>query len=228
MIGLLNVSVNFPGDIKALKNISLEVERGEFVFLTGDSGAGKTTLFRLLIREILPTSGQVIVHGRDLSRMRRREVPFLRRSIGVIFQDFRLLNDRTVFENLAFALRVIGVSEKEIRRRVLETLQLVGLEDKMDNYPLQLSGGEQQRVCLARAVINRPPLLVADEPTGNLDPKNGYEVMKTFQEVNLQGTTVIVATHAIELVKRFPFRVVELSQGEVIADSKRGGNRSGI
>jgi len=206
----------------ALRDVSVEVGPGEFVFLTGESGAGKSTFLRLLYREEVPTVGEVWVGGKNLNRMKRREVPFLRRRIGVVFQDFRLLPQKTVFDNVAFALQVIEVPRREILRRVPETLKLVGLEDKARFYPHQLSGGEQQRVALARAVVNRPMLLLADEPTGNLDPRTAMEIMALLLEVNRLGTTVIVATHNESIVNTFRKRVITLRQGAVVRDEEEG------
>lgn len=206
----------------ALRDVSVEVRPGEFVFLTGESGAGKSTFLRLLYREEVPTVGEVWVGGKNLNRMKRKEVPFLRRRIGVVFQDFRLLPQKTVFDNVAFALQVIEVPRREILRRVPETLKLVGLEDKARFYPHQLSGGEQQRVALARAVVNRPMLLLADEPTGNLDPRTAMEIMALLLEVNRLGTTVIVATHNESVVNTFRKRVITLRQGAVVRDEEGG------
>jgi cell division transport system ATP-binding protein len=206
----------------ALRDVSVEVRPGEFVFLTGESGAGKSTFLRLLYREEVPTVGEVWVGGKNLNRMKRKEVPFLRRRIGVVFQDFRLLPQKTVFDNVAFALQVIEVPRREILRRVPETLKLVGLEDKARFYPHQLSGGEQQRVALARAVVNRPMLLLADEPTGNLDPRTAMEIMGLLLEINRLGTTVIVATHNESIVNTFRKRVITLHQGAVVRDEEEG------
>ncbi len=206
----------------ALRDVSVEVKPGEFVFLTGESGAGKSTFLRLLYREEVPTVGEVWVGGKNLNRMKRKEVPFLRRRIGVVFQDFRLLLQKTVFENVAFALQVIEAPRREILQRVPETLKLVGLEDKARFYPHQLSGGEQQRVALARAVVNRPMLLLADEPTGNLDPRTAMEIMALLLEINRLGTTVIVATHNESIVNTFRQRVITLHQGAVVRDEERG------
>lgn len=206
----------------ALKDINLIVDRGEFLFVVGPSGSGKSTLLKLLLREILPTKGTIKIFGRDITRLKNREIPYLRRNIGMVFQDFRLLNDRNVFENVAFSLRVTGVSPREIRKRVPLTLELVGLKDKAFKNPQELSGGEQQRVCVARAIVNRPAVLLADEPTGNLDPSTSMEIMKLIQDINIRGTTVIVATHAKDIVDYFQKRVVVLENNQIVSDQERG------
>lgn len=222
MLEIYHLNKQFGSDIEALKDINLIVDRGEFIFIVGSSGAGKSTLLRLLLRELLPTSGTIKMLGRDISRFKKREIPFLRRNIGMVFQDFRLLEDRNVFDNVAFALRVIGVHPREIRKRVPQTLELVRIKDKMLKKPNELSGGEQQRVCVARAIVNSPPILLADEPTGNLDPYTSQELMDLLQEINLRGSTVIVATHAKELVDQFQKRVVVLDEGRLVSDEERG------
>jgi len=225
MIHFYGVSKVYQNGVTALKNINLHIRRGEFLFLVGPSGAGKSTLTKLIFREELPTSGQVIFNGKNVARMRSREVPHLRRKIGMVFQDFRLLPRKTVWENVAFALEVTGASRRDIRRRVPEVLQLVGLSGKADMLPDQLSGGEQQRVGIARAMINNPVLLVADEPTGNLDPETAWELMNIFQEINARGTTIIMATHARDIVDRMKKRVVALNAGCVVRDEIGGGYR---
>ncbi|NMB36184.1 MAG: cell division ATP-binding protein FtsE [Firmicutes bacterium] len=222
MIEIHHLYKQFENDAYVLEDINLMIDRGEFVFIVGSSGAGKSTLLRLLLREILPTRGMIKVFGRDLARLRKREVPYLRRNIGMVFQDFRLLEDRNVFENVAFSLRVIGVSTREINKRVPLALELVGLKGKALRNPGELSGGEQQRVCVARAVVNRPAVVLADEPTGNLDPDTSMEIMKLFQDINIRGTTVVVATHAKELVDHFQKRVVVLGKNRVVSDRERG------
>ena len=209
-------------ELYALKDINLIIDRGEFVFVVGPSGSGKSTLLKLLLREILPTKGNIKIFGRDITRLKNREIPFLRRNIGMVFQDFRLLNDRNVFENVAFSLRVIGTPLREIRKRVPLTLELVGLKDKAYKLPHELSGGEQQRVCVARAIVNRPAVLMADEPTGNLDPVTAKEIMTLIQDINIRGTTVIVATHAKDLVDQFQKRVVVLENNQLVSDQERG------
>lgn len=218
MISLRNVNKDYPNGVSALRNVELEIGKGEFAFLVGPSGAGKTTLLRLLFREEVPTSGSVIVHGHDVGRMRPRQIPFLRRQIGVVFQDFRLLPQRNVFENVAFALRVTEAQPREIRKRVGQVLELVGLPDRATALPAQLSGGEQQRVALARAMVGRPVLLLADEPTGNLDPQNAQEVMQILLEINRLGTTVVMATHAAHLVDRARQRVIAMDGGSIQRD----------
>ncbi|NMB42392.1 MAG: cell division ATP-binding protein FtsE [Firmicutes bacterium] len=209
-------------ELYALKDINLIIDRGEFVFVVGHSGSGKSTLLKLLLREILPTKGSIKIFGRDITRLKNREIPFLRRNIGMVFQDFRLLEDRNVFENVAFSLRVIGTSPREIRKRVPLTLELVGLKNKAFKRPHELSGGEQQRVCVARAIVNRPAMLLADEPTGNLDPATSMEIMTLFQDINIRGTTVIVATHAKDIVDHFQKRVVVLENNQLVSDQERG------
>jgi cell division transport system ATP-binding protein len=206
----------------ALKDINLIIDRGEFIFVVGPSGSGKSTLLKLLLRETLPTKGNIKIFGRDITRLKNREIPFLRRNIGMVFQDFRLLSDRNVFENVAFSLRVIGTSPREIRKRVPLTLELVGLKDKAFKNPNELSGGEQQRVCVARAIVNRPAVLLADEPTGNLDPATSMEIMTLIQDINIRGTTVIVATHAKDIVDHFQKRVVVLENNQLVSDQERG------
>lgn len=222
MIEISHLYKQFGNDVVALKDLNLIVDRGEFLFIVGSSGAGKSTLLKLLLRETLPTRGSIKIFGRDITRLKGRQIPFLRRNIGMVFQDFRLLNDRNVFENVAFTLRVTGVSAKEIRKRVPLSLELVGLKKKELKRPDELSGGEQQRVCVARAIVNRPAVVIADEPTGNLDPNTSMDIMKLLEEINVRGTTVIVATHAKELVDYFQKRVVVLDSGRLISDQERG------
>lgn len=205
-----------------LNNLNFAIRRGEFVFFVGSSGAGKSTLLKLMIREIVPTSGMIKVFGQDLTRIPRRRVPYLRRNIGMVFQDFRLLEERTVFDNVAFAMRVIGSPEREIRRRVPHVLDMVGLPDKAGARVCDLSGGEQQRVGLARAIANRPAMIIADEPTGNLDPATSLEIMNLLRHVHLRGTTVLVATHDREIVDRFQKRVIYLEKGSIAGDRQKG------
>jgi cell division transport system ATP-binding protein len=197
--------------------VSVQVERGEFVFLTGPSGAGKTTLLRLLFRDEVPTSGQVLVNNENLASMEPRRVPYLRRQIGVVFQDFKLLRRKTVFENVAYATQVIGLPPKEQRRRTYHVLEMLALNHRLRNYPEQISGGEQQRVAIARALVNRPLLLLADEPTGNLDPDLSLQIVELFKDINAQGTTVLVATHDRDLIKRMARRVLTLTHGRLLA-----------
>ena len=218
MIEFRNVSKTYDTGNRAVRNINLRIEDGEFVFFTGRSGSGKSTLIRLITRELKPTEGEVEVNGWDLSRIRQRDIPKYRRSLGVVFQDFRLLNDRSVFENIAFAQRVIGASRREIRENVPEMLKLTGLSAKYKNMPFQLSGGEQQRVAIARALVNRPSVILADEPTGNLDEKNSREIMNLLLDINRMGTTVIVITHSRELVSSVGRRVVVLDRGTIVED----------
>ena len=225
VISLRNVTLTYPAQPNkpALKNVSVDVYPGEFVFLVGHSGSGKSTFIRLLNRELKATSGQVMVAGLDLTKMRNGKVPYLRRQIGCVFQDFKLLPDKTTYENVAFALECIGKNRKVIDVQVPEVLRLVGLAEKMDSYPDQLSGGEQQRVSVARAMVNRPPLLICDEPTGNLDPAISLGIMRLLELINRNGTTVVMATHDREMVDSMRKRVIALEGGEVVRDQERGG-----
>lgn len=227
MIRFYGVTKVYPNGVKALDNINLHIRKGEFLFLVGPSGAGKSTLTKLIFREELPTRGQVLFNGRNVARMRSREVPYLRRRIGMVFQDFRLLPQKTVFENVAFALEVTGASSRDIKRRVPEVLKLVGLEDKAGMLPAHLSGGEQQRVGIARAIVNNPVLLIADEPTGNLDPETSWGLMELFQQINKAGTTIIMITHAREIVDAMKKRVVALESGRIVRDEEGGGYSRG-
>ncbi|MDY0341221.1 MAG: cell division ATP-binding protein FtsE [Coriobacteriia bacterium] len=223
MISMRNVSkIYVPNKPPALDECTVEIAQGEFVFLVGHSGSGKSTFIRLLLRELLPTKGQIVVAGQDLTKMKNWKVPFLRRNIGCVFQDFKLLPNKTTYENIAFALEVIGRSKHVIRTQVPEVLRLVGLEEKMESYPDELSGGEQQRVSIARAFVNRPPLLLADEPTGNLDPATSLGIMSLLNRINKTGTTVLVATHDREMVDSMRKRVIALEGGKVIRDQDRG------
>lgn len=223
MIQFFNVTKTYPNGVKALNDISLTIEKGDFVFLVGPSGAGKSTLIRLLYREELPDRGQILLKGKSITRLKPKEVPFLRRSIGVIFQDFKLLAERTAFENIAFTLQVIETPTKEIERKVMKVLEQVGLKGKAERYPHQLSGGEQQRVAVARAIVNNPDLIVADEPTGNLDPDTSWEIMDLLNNINKKGTTIVMATHARELVDQMKKRVIALEMGLITRDQVRGG-----
>ena len=222
MISMRGVSKSYVSDKPALGDVNVEIGSGEFVFIVGHSGSGKSTFIRLLLRELLPSTGQIIVAGQDLSKMKNWKVPYLRRNIGCVFQDFKLLPNKTSFENVAFALEVIGKSKHVIRTQVPEVLRLVGLEDKVDSYPDELSGGEQQRVSIARAFVNRPPLLLCDEPTGNLDPQTSLGIMKLLERINNTGTTVLVATHDREMVDNMRRRVIALEGGRIIRDQDRG------
>ncbi len=222
VICLDNVSKSYSTGSPALNGISLKIRRGEFVFIVGDSGSGKSTLIKLLLRELVSSSGQVYVMGKDMAKLRSREIPRLRRNLGVVFQDFRLLNDRNVYENVAFAQRIVEVPGREIRRNVPAILATVGLAGKYKAKTKQLSGGEQQRVALARALINNPSILLADEPTGNLDPKNSWDIMKLLEEINEAGTTVVVVTHNREIVNAMQKRVVTMKKGVIISDEEEG------
>jgi cell division transport system ATP-binding protein len=223
MIELENVSVTYPGGIEALKDVNINIEKGEFVFIVGSSGSGKTTLFKLLLKEIEPTSGDINVAGYNYATMKKKDVPKLRRRIGIVFQNFRLLKDRTIYENVAFAQRVIQTPNRFIRRRVPAMLTLVGLADKYKSFPKELSGGEQQRVAMARALVNNPDIILADEPTGNLDPKNSLDIMNLLEDINKRGTTVVVVTHNKEIVNDMKKRVITLKKGVIISDEKEGG-----
>jgi len=222
VVELKNVSKTYPNGTVALRDINLKIEKGEFVFFVGPSGSGKSTLIKLLLKEEDATEGDVFVNGYDVTTMTRYEVPYLRRSLGVVFQDFRLLPNKTVYENVSFAMLITEALPKEIRRQVPMALALVGLSRKANMYPSQLSGGEQQRVVLARALVNNPALLIADEPTGNLDPETSWEIMKLLSEVNHRGTTVIVATHEKTIVDEMKKRVVAISKGSIVRDQEKG------
>lgn len=223
MIKFENVTKRYNHDVVALSDINIEINKGEFVFLAGPSGSGKSTFLKLMLKEEVPSEGTVIVNGRDLSTVKEREVPYVRRRIGCVFQDFRLLYDKTVYENIVLALRVVGASEREIKTAVASALKQVGLSGKEDSYPNQLSGGEQQRVGLARALVTRPPLIIADEPTGNLDDETAAEIMKMLYEINSNGTTIIMVTHDHSIIESSGKRVIHLENGKVISDSKKGG-----
>ena len=222
MITLENVVKSYSTGAPALNGISLHIDAGEFVFIVGDSGSGKSTLIKLLLRELMPTSGSIVVNNIDVANLRHRQIPKYRRSLGVVFQDFRLLKDRNVYENVAFAQRIVQTPNKEIKKNVPSILSTVGLAGKYKARPRQLSGGEQQRVALARALVNNPPILLADEPTGNLDPKNSWEIMKLLEEINARGTTVLVVTHNREIVNTMKKRVVTMNKGVIVSDEKEG------
>ena len=222
MITLENVSKAYSTGAPALNNVSLKIEAGEFVFVVGDSGSGKSTLIKLLLRELLPTSGKIMVNDIDVASLRHKQIPKYRRKLGVVFQDFRLLKDRNVYENVAFAQRIVQTPSKEIKKNVPSILSTVGLAGKYKARPKQLSGGEQQRVALARALVNNPPILLADEPTGNLDPKNSWEIMKLLEEINERGTTVLVVTHNREIVNAMKKRVITMNKGVIVNDEKEG------
>lgn len=218
-----NVSKTYQTGTHAVNDISLEIRKGEFVFLVGSSGSGKSTMIKLMLRACKPSKGRVYVAGRDLGRLRRSQVSKFRRSIGVVFQDFRLLQDRTVYENVAFAQQVVETPSRVIKQEVPKMLAMVGLSDKLNAYPRELSGGEQQRVALARALVNHPVILLADEPTGNLDPKNSWEIMRLLEEVNRRGTTIVVVTHNREIVDSMQKRVVTINNGVIVRDEQKGG-----
>ena len=222
MIELTNVVKTYDIGTKALRGVSMKIEDGEFVFLVGPSGSGKSTIIKLLTAELAPTEGCVNVNGFQLEKIRSRAIPYLRRTLGVIFQDFRLIENKTVYDNVAFAMRVIGASEKEIKKRVPNVLELVGLENKGRRLPNELSGGEQQRVAIARALINNPTMIIADEPTGNLDPQRSFEIMLLLEQINALGTTGMVVTHEKGLVDRFTKRVVAIDEGRVVSDGMDG------
>lgn len=221
MIVLENLKKEYEKGIAALDDINLKIEKGEFVYLMGHSGAGKSTLTRLLLKEIEPTEGKIFLDGEDITYVSRRKVPYIRRYIGTIFQDFRILEKKTVYENVAFALEILGVRNKEIRRRVPIILSLVGLSEKAKNFPHELSGGEKQRVAIARAIINEPQILIADEPTGNLDFETSLEIMQVLTDINNRGTTIIMATHAKDIVKLLPHRIIMLDHGEIVTDTQK-------
>ncbi|WP_073345589.1 cell division ATP-binding protein FtsE [Caldanaerobius fijiensis] len=222
MVELIGVSKVYPNGVIALSNINLSINKGEFVFVVGSSGAGKSTLIKLLLKEEEPTTGQIIVNGEDISRLKRSKIPHHRRNIGVVFQDFRLLPNKTVYENIEFAMLVAGNPIKDVKKHIYSVLDMVGLVDKANSYPHQLSGGEQQRVSLARAVVNKPLILIADEPTGNLDPDNSWAIMQIINDINRRGTTVLMVTHAKDIVDRMRKRVVTLVKGNIVKDQIKG------
>ena len=223
MLRIENVTKVYPNGSEGIKNVSIRIEKGEFVLFIGSSGSGKSTLIKLLMKELNPTSGKITINGINTTDMKESQIPYLRRNLGIVFQDFRLLPNKTVYENVAFAMQVIEAPKKQIRRNVPTVLSLVGLSHKAKAYPNQLSGGEQQRTALARAIVNNPPILIADEPTGNLDPDTAWEIMQLLEEINKRGTTVVVATHAKDLVDVMQKRVVTLQHGVVVRDVKKGG-----
>ncbi|MCI8539128.1 MAG: cell division ATP-binding protein FtsE [Oscillospiraceae bacterium] len=222
MIRLTEVEKTYENGTHALKGVSFRVDDGEFVFLVGPSGSGKSTILKLLTAEEAPTAGQVAVNGYNVNTIRPQQVPFLRRSLGVVFQDFRLIDKKTVYENMSFAMRAIGASAREVRKRIPYVLDLVGLGEKGGQFPGQLSGGEQQRVAIARALVNNPNMIIADEPTGNLDPSRSYEIMRLLERINELGTTILVVTHEKELVNRFSKRVLTIENGRIISDRQGG------
>ena len=222
MIEFTDVVKSYTVGNKALNGVSMQIEDGEFVFLVGPSGSGKSTIIKMITGELRPTSGSVHVNGYSLEHIRRREIPYLRRTVGVVFQDFRLIPNMTVYDNVAFAMRVIGARESEIKERVPYVLELVGMNDKSRRHPTELSGGEQQRLAIARALVNNPSTIIADEPTGNLDPARSLEIMSLLQEINNLGTTVLVVTHEMDLVERFAKRVIAIDDGVVVSDGMDG------
>ena len=223
MIHMRNICKTYDTGAVALDNVNIDIAKGEFVFIVGASGAGKSTFIKMLFREELPTSGKLLVNGHDVINMERKEVPYLRRGLGVIFQDYRLLPDKTVFENVAFAMQVIEAPRRIMQRSVNAVLDVVGLRDKYRSFPSQLSGGEQQRVAIARAIVNDPAIVIADEPTGNLDPETSWEIMDIFQRINKAGTTIVMATHDRNIVDAMKKRVIAIEDGRIVRDQLRGG-----
>ena len=222
MIEFRNVSKRYDSGIDAVVDANFKIEKGEFCFLVGGSGSGKSTLIKMIMKEEKPTSGSIIIGGKDITNLKSSKIPYLRRSMGIVLQDFRLLPDKTVYENVAYAMNVINASKKHIRRQVPTVLSLVGLSDKAKLYPNELSGGEQQRVALARAIVNNPSMLIADEPTGNLDPNTAWDIMELINNINLRGTTVVVATHAKDIVDKMKKRVIRIEHGNIVRDEKGG------
>ena len=223
MITLKDVSKSYTEGAPALSDINIQIDEGEFVFVVGDSGSGKSTLIKLLLKELEPTSGTIVINDKILSQIPRRQIPRFRRNVGCVFQDFRLLPDRNVYENIAFAQKVVEAPNRKIKSRVLAMLSMVGLLDKYKAFPNELSGGEQQRIAIARALVNKPAILLCDEPTGNLDPANSNEIMKILNQVNKQGTTVLVVTHNMEIVQQMKKRTITMSEGKIISDQEKGG-----
>ena len=222
MLRMENVSKVYPGGSVALQDVDIHIKPGEFVFVVGPSGAGKSTFIKMLFREVLPTTGSIFVNGVDILSLTPKEIPYMRRQLGIIFQDYRLLPDRTVYENVAFAMQVIETPHRKIKRRVLNVLDLVGLRHRANAYPNELSGGEQQRIAIARAIVNDPSLVIADEPTGNLDPETSWDIMEIFKEINASGTTIVMATHDKEIVDAMGKRVVAIEHGNIVRDEASG------
>ena len=223
MIEFRNVSKTYDTGTEAVNNANFKIEKGEFAFLVGSSGSGKSTLLKLILKEEEPTSGHIIINGKDTTFLKPKRVPYLRRSMGVVFQDFRLLPDKTVYDNVAYAMYIVRATPRHIRRQVPMVLSLVGLSNKAKMYPNELSGGEQQRVALARALVNNPSMLIADEPTGNLDPETAWDIMKLINDINCRGTTVVVATHAKDIVDKMKKRVIQIEEGNIVRDDRKGG-----
>ncbi len=228
MIEFRNVEKKYDTGTRAVKNANFRIDKGEFCFLVGTSGSGKSTLIKLILKEEEPTSGTIIINGKDTTFLKQNRIPYLRRSMGVVFQDFRLLPDKTVYDNVAYAMYIVRATPKHIRRQVPMVLSLVGLSGKAKVYPNELSGGEQQRVALARALVNNPLMLIADEPTGNLDPDTAWDIMNLLNDINMRGTTVVVATHAKDIVDQMKKRVIQIDKGQIIRDDKKGGYNSEI
>ena len=222
MLIMNDVSKVYPGGSVALQDVNVHIEAGAFVFVVGPSGAGKSTFIKMLFREVLPTTGSIFVNGMDILALSPKEIPFMRRQLGIIFQDYRLLPDRTVFENVAFAMQVIEAPHRKIRRQVNNVLDLVGLRHRSNAYPNELSGGEQQRIAIARAIVNDPVFVIADEPTGNLDPETSWDIMEIFKEINSAGTTIVMATHDKDVVDAMGKRVIAIEQGRIVRDEKEG------
>lgn len=222
MLKMTDVSKVYPGGSVALQKVNIHIEPGEFVFVVGPSGAGKSTFIKMLFREVLPTTGSIFVNGVDILSLTPKEIPYMRRQLGIIFQDYRLLPDRTVYENVAFAMEVIETPHRKIKRKVLNVLDLVGLRHRCDAYPNELSGGEQQRIAIARAIVNDPIMVIADEPTGNLDPETSWDIMEIFKEINAEGTTIVMATHDKEIVDAMGKRVIAIEDGNIVRDEASG------
>ena len=217
-----NVSKCYPNGSNALEDVNVEIKKGEFVFVVGPSGAGKSTFIKMIFREELPTQGSLVVNGRNVTEMKLKDVPYLRRGLGIVFQDYRLLQDKTVYENVAFAMQVVEAPRREMQKRVNTVLDLVGLKDKVKSFPSQLSGGEQQRVAIARAIVNNPMVVIADEPTGNLDPETSWDIMKIFDRIKKDGTTIVMATHDKSIVDTMKKRVIAIENGRIIRDEAKG------
>ncbi|MBR3511798.1 MAG: cell division ATP-binding protein FtsE [Clostridia bacterium] len=223
MIEFKNVTKTYNTGTEAVHDASFMIEKGEFAFLVGESGSGKSTLIKLILKEEEATKGSILINGKDITNIKRKRIPYLRRSMGVVFQDFRLLPDKTVYENVAFAMYIVNATKKHIKRQVPMVLDLVGLRDKAKMFPHELSGGEQQRVAIARALVNNPSMIIADEPTGNLDPKTAWDIMTLLNDINARGTTVVMATHAVDIVNKMRKRVIQIDRGNIVRDDKKGG-----